>query len=219
MTMAKDTAISLKYLVREPKEKSDKPPVIILLHGVGSHEEDLFSFANRLPGKFLVVSARAPITIGEGSYAWYQVDFSTGKPIINSAQEEKSRKIIIQFINELKQQLLFDDQQVYLSGFSQGAIMSYSVALTRPDLIKGIVIMSGRLLEEVKPLIASNEKLQHLKVFISHGTNDQTLNIADARGSVTYLKTLNISPTYTEYPAGHGINNEMLTDMVNWLNE
>ena len=208
----------LKYLVRQPKIKTVNPPVIILLHGVGSNEQDLFSFADQLPDKYLVISARAPYTLGEGSYAWYQVDFSTGKPIYNSEQEEKSRNIIIQFITELKKDFSFDEKQIYLAGFSQGAIMAYSVGLTRPDLIHGIAIMSGRLLEEVKPLITPKEKLGKLKVFISHGTNDQTLGIHYARESVTYLKTLNINPSYKEYVEGHGINKAMLSDMINWLN-
>ncbi len=168
--------------------------------------------------KYLVISARAPFTLSEGSYAWYQVDFSSGKPVINAEQEKKSRNTIIQFITELKKDFNFDETQVYLGGFSQGAIMSYSIGLTRPDLIHGIIILSGRLLEEVKPMIAIKEKVNKLKVFISHGTNDQVLGIHYARESAAYLKTLNINPIYKEYAEGHGINNAMFNDMVNWLN-
>ena len=209
----------LYYVVQQPKIKTKNAPLLILLHGIGSNEMDLFSFANKLPGNFLIVSARAPYTIGPDSYAWYQVDFSTGKPVINADQEEKSRTTIIQFINELKQEFSFDDKQIYLCGFSQGAIMSYSVGLTRPDIVRGIAIMSGRLLEEVKPLIVTKEKLKTLQVFISHGTNDNTLNIQYARTSVEYLKSLGLIPTYKEYSEGHGINSEMIFDLVKWLNK
>ena len=215
-TNANDTT-TLHYLVREPKIKTAHPPVLILLHGVGSNEEDLFSFANQLPEKYLVVSARAPISLGGNSYAWYQVDFSTGKPVFNFQQEEESRAILIKFISQIKEKYSVDSNEIYLCGFSQGAIMSYSIGLTRPDLVKGIAVMSGRLLEEIKPLIATKEKLQSLKVFISHGTNDNTLQINYARQSVAYLKSLNINPTYKEYQEGHGINNAMLTDLINWL--
>ena len=95
--------------------------------------------------------------------------------------------------------------------------MSYSIGLTRPDLIKGIAVMSGRLLEEIKPLIATNDKLQQLKVFISHGTNDSTLPIQYAKDANAFLKTLNIKPVFKEYQAGHEINNLMLSDLINWL--
>lgn len=219
MTTAKacDSVPVLHYLVREPLVKSENAPAIILLHGVGSNEEDLFSLANQLPDNFLVISARAPIRLGENSFAWYQVDFSTGKPAFNVEQQENSRTILIQFIEEIKAKYAVGGR-VSLGGFSQGAIMSYSVGLTRPDLVNGIAVMSGRLLEETKPLVAANDKLQDLKVFISHGTSDPVLNIQYARSGLEYLKTLGIQPTYKEYPAAHTISNEMLIDFVKWLN-
>lgn len=65
----------LQYVVRQPKIKTGKVPLIILLHGVGGNEQDLVSFANQLPGNFLVVSARAPYTISEDCYSWYKVNF------------------------------------------------------------------------------------------------------------------------------------------------
>jgi phospholipase/carboxylesterase len=212
-----DNTLALTYLVRQPKIHSEHPPMILLLHGVGSNEEDLFSFANQLPDKFLVISARAPITLGPGSYAWYQVDFSTGKPVFSFDQEEKTRATIIQFIGQIKNKFSVNDKEVYLLGFSQGAIMSYNLGLTRPDLIKGMAVMSGRLLEEIKPKIASKEKLTDLRIFISHGINDNTLQIQYARDAVAYLKTLNLSPVYKEYSEGHGINANMLNDLISWL--
>lgn len=214
--MASNSSASLHYLVREPIVKSAKTPVIILLHGVGSNEQDLFLLANRLPDNFLVISARAPIRLGENSFAWYQVDFSTGKPVFNVEQQENSRAILIRFIDQIKKQYNVNGD-VYLGGFSQGAIMSYSVGLSRPDLVDGIAVMSGRLLEETKPLVAAKDKLQTLKIFISHGVNDPVLTIEYARNSVAYLKTLNLKPTYKEYPAVHTINNDMLLDLVKWL--
>jgi len=218
LSTPKNEESPLYYLVREPKTRINNPPLILLLHGVGSNEQDLFSFAGQLPDKFLVISARAPLSVGKDSYAWYQVDFSKGKPVFNQEQEEAGKKIIIQFISFLKTRYVFDDQQVYLCGFSQGAIMSYAVGLTNPEMIQGIAAMSGRILDEVKPLTASNEKLKHLSIFISHGTDDGVLTIQYAREAAEFLKLLNLNPTYHEYPAGHTINDEMFRDLVNWLN-
>ena len=209
----------LYYLVREPKIKTDHPPLILLLHGVGSNERDLFSFADRLPANFLVVSARAPLTIGTDSYAWFHIDYSTGKRVINKAQAEKSRTILLQFLEQLKIEHPYNDKQVFLCGFSQGGIMSYSVALTRPDLIKGIAILSGRLLDEVKPMVATDEQLKNLKVFMAHGTQDNVIGVDFARSALAYLKSKHLQPTYKEYTLAHGINNEVLTDLLNWLNE
>lgn len=213
----KPSAPSLYYIFKEPKIKSTKPPVIILMHGVGSNEKDLFSFANQLPDSFLVISLRAPITLSKDSYAWYHLTFESGTRVGNPIEAEASRLMIIQFINQLKIKHAFNEKRIYLCGFSQGSIMAYSIGLTVPEKIKGIAVMSGRLLEEVKPLIAPKEKLKNLNVFVSHGTNDGVITINYARDAVTYLKNLGITPTYKEYPEAHTISPAMFNDMLLWL--
>jgi phospholipase/carboxylesterase len=208
----------LFYMMRRPITQNEQTPLILLMHGVGSNEEDLFSLADYLPDSALIVSARAPYVMGQGSFAWFQFDVEGMQRIINIEQAEASRKLIVQFIGQLKERFVFDEKQVYLCGFSQGGIMAYSVGLTHPELVKGIAVMSGRLLDEVKPLIVANDILAGIKIFISHGTRDSVLNIHFARDSYAYLKTLNIAPFYKEYPEVHTINNEMLFDLVKWLN-
>ena len=208
----------LFYMMRRPNSQNERTPLILLMHGVGSNEEDLFSLADYLPESALIVSARAPYVMSRGSYAWFQFDVEGTQRIINTEQAEVSRKLIVEFIGQLKARFVFDEKQIYLCGFSQGGIMAYSVGLTHPELVKGIAVMSGRLLDEVKPLIVANEILAGLKIFISHGTNDGVLDIHFARDSFAYLKTLNIAPFYKEYPEVHTINNEMLFDLVKWLN-
>jgi len=211
------TAAGLHYLVRQPVVSTAKPPVLIMLHGVGSNEEDLFSFADRIPGKYLVISARAPNTLSSGSYAWYDVDFPTGKPVYNLDQAEQSRVTLISFIQELGKSHAFDPARVYLCGFSQGAIMAYSVALTRPDLVHGIAAMSGRLLEEVKPRIKRTPQLERLSFLITHGTQDAVLPVQGAKDADAYLRSLGITPTLKTYADGHTINAAMLADLLAWL--
>ena len=80
-------AFPLRFLLKQPSIRARNSKAIILLHGVGSNESDLFGLANDLPDDFLIISPRGPFKIGEHSYAWYQVDFSTGRPIINETQE------------------------------------------------------------------------------------------------------------------------------------
>jgi phospholipase/carboxylesterase len=218
MTLTAQTpSASLHYLVRPAAAPTGKTPLILLLHGVGSNEKDLFSFADRLPSEYLVVSARGPVVLGSDSFAWYRVDFSTGAPVADVRQAEASRAELVAFIDYLAQRYTIDTQRVYLVGFSQGAIMSYSIALTRPDKVAGIAAMSGRLLEEVKPHIATQESLKPLHVYIAHGTDDRVLPVGYARDAAAFLKTLGITPTYREYPEGHTISLTMLDDLVGWL--
>jgi phospholipase/carboxylesterase len=209
-----DTMI-LQYLAQEPKVKSEKKKAIILLHGVGSNEQDLFSLANQLPEDFFVISPRGQFTLGAGRYAWYQVDFSTGKPVFNAQQELSSREAIRKFIAQVKQKYNLDE--VYLGGFSQGAIMSYSIGLTNPAEVKGIISLSGRLLDEVRPLINKGNEVQQLRVFVAHGIQDNTLQIQYARDAKLFIESLKVPLSYHEYQMGHQINGDVLNDLKSWL--
>jgi phospholipase/carboxylesterase len=124
---------------------------------------------------------------------------------------------ILDFIESLKNELDFDDKQVYMMGFSQGGIMSYSVALTEPEKIKGIAVMSGRLLPEVKPLIADEKRIEKLNVFVSHGRQDAVLNFPFAIDAVSYLQSKGIKPEFHQYDDGHTINKQMFDDVNLWL--
>ncbi len=206
----------LQYLVKQPTIQSAKSKALILLHGVGSNEADLFSLANQLPLDYLIICPCGPYTLGAGRYAWYNVDFSTGKPVFDAAQEASSRAIIKQFIEQVKQQYKVDE--IYLGGFSQGAIMSYSVGLTKPGIVKGIISLSGRLLIEIRSSIVKND-VQKLKVFIAHGMQDNTLPVQYARDAKLYLEGLGIQPSYHEYNMGHQVNGAVIKDLNEWFTQ
>lgn len=210
---------SLHYLVKQPKVKSNKPPLVILLHGVGSNEKNMFSLADKFPDDFKVISVRGPLKFGEDSYAWFQVQFGANGPVINPEQAENSRKEIIKFIDDLSSVEEFDQNQVYLLGFSQGGIMSYSVALTAPEKVKGIAVMSGRLLKEIRPSVVSEDRLKKLRIFISHGKQDPVLHYPYAEEAATYLNSKGLKPELHTYNEVHTINAQMLTDVVKWLKQ
>src|SRR5215469_10589125 len=190
--------LPLVHLVRQPGIETDTPPLLLLLHGVGSNEQALFGLAPFLDKRFLIISARAPNTLGPGSYAWFEVTFTPQGPSINPQQAEASRETLIAFIKEAATMYGADSQRVYLMGFSQGAIMSASVALTQPELVAGAVLMSGRILPEIRPLIASNEELTGLPFLVVHGTADMVLPISHGRASREFLSSLPVELTYHE---------------------
>ena len=220
-TMKEDKATTdkpvLHYLIKEPKVKASKNKAIILLHGVGSNEQDLFGLAELLPEDCYIISARGQFTLAEGRYAWYNVDFSSGKPVYNAQQELSSRKVIGEFIDQVKSK--YNLEEVYVGGFSQGAIMGYTVGLLNPKDVQGVIALSGRLLEEIKPVVTKNEDLQKLKIFIAHGIQDNTLPIGYARTAKSYLEGLQVQVSYHEYEMGHQISPAVITDLNSWLAE
>jgi phospholipase/carboxylesterase len=214
-----DKQLSLIHLVRKPTMKEDRPPLLLLLHGIGSNERDLFDLAPYLDQRFLILSLRAPNTIGRDSYAWFQIDYSPQGSQLNAEQAEDSRQKLITFIGEAVTAYGADPERVYLMGFSQGAIMSASIALTRPDLIAGAVLMSGRILPQIQTLIAPVEQLQGLPILVVHGTLDQVLAIENGRNSRDLLSALPVNLTYHEYAMGHTVSEESLADVTKWLSE
>jgi len=209
--------LSLVHLVRQPKKEAGTPPLLMLLHGIGSNEHDLYGLAPFLDERFLVISVRAPNTLGPGSYAWFEVDFTAQGPVINPEQAEISRKTLIPLLNEAVTSYGADPERVYLMGFSQGAIMSASVALTQPELVAGVVMMSGRILPEIQPLIAPKEELAGLPFIVVHGTADTVLPITYGRASRELLSSLPVELTYHEYSMGHEVSQESLNDVTTWL--
>src|SRR5947209_12280623 len=188
--------LSLVHLVRQPLVKSASPPLLVLLHGVGSNEYDLFGLAPYLDKRFLIISVRAPYTLGPDSFAWFEINFTPQGIIIQPEQAEASRNTLIAFLNEAVDSYHADPRQVYLMGFSQGAIISASVALTRPELVAGVVLMSGRILPQIEPLIASHEELDGLPFLVVHGTADMVLPITHGRASRQFLPSLPVDLTY-----------------------
>jgi phospholipase/carboxylesterase len=208
----------LFHLTRPPLQKdSALPPLLLLLHGVGSNEEDLFELNKFLDPRCFIVSARAPIMLMPGAYAWYHIQFSPDDMRIDFREAEHSRSILQRFIIELIESYQLDPDRVYLMGFSQGAIMSLSLALTQPEKLAGVVAMSGRLLPELNPLIATPDRLQGFPVFMAHGTADAVIPIEDGRAAHKQLAQLPLDLTYREYRMGHQVSIESLTDIATWL--
>ncbi len=211
--------LPLVHLVRQPSAEEDAPSLLLLLHGVGSNEHDLYELAPFLDKRFLIISARAPNTLGPGSFAWFEVAFTPQGPAINPQQAEASRETLITFIKEAATMYGADPSRVYLMGFSQGAIMSASIALTQPELVAGAVLMSGRILPEIRPLMASNDELIGFPFLVVHGTADRVLPVTYGRASRDLLSALPVDLTYHEYPMGHEVSQESLSEVVAWLRE
>lgn len=211
--------LSLVHLIRMPDQPSEDPPLLLLLHGVGSNEYDLFGLAEYLDPRFIVISTRAPINRAPGSYAWFNVTFTPDGPLIDPVQAEESRRRLVQFIDETVAEYGADPDRVYLMGFSQGAIMSASVALTQPESVAGAVLMSGRILPEIRPLMASSQRLQGLPFLVVHGTTDTVLPIQHGRSSRTLLGSLPVRMEYREYPMAHEVSQQSLADIAAWLTQ
>lgn len=218
ISMSPSTA-ELEYLVRNPAVDTANAPVLILLHGFGSNEQDMFSFANQIPENWLVVSARGPISQGENRHSWYNVKMVDGKITIDFQEEEQSRRKILSLIDHLVIKHKADKNRVLLAGFSQGAAMSLCTGLTEPEKVAGFAMFSGRFVEEIEPLVSRSPALKKLRSFIAHGSGDTMLPIRYAVENKAKLEQLGIPFVYSEDTTGHTISTKQFTDFLHWLRQ
>lgn len=203
---------------QSPKQDGDGPaPLLLMLHGYGANEDDLFSLAPYIDERLLVVSARAPVTLGPMSHAWFNLGFTPQGISIDPREVEASRQLLHRFIGELIGNYSVDQRRIFLLGFSQGAMMSLAVALTYPGIAAGVVALSGRLLPQTIDQIADPGALIGLPIFAVHGTRDVVLPIHHGRDTSAALSKLPVDLDYREYPMGHEISLDVLRDVTAWL--
>lgn len=212
--------MKLHYLIREPKIKQEQNPVIILLHGYGSNEEDLFSFSTELPEEYYIISVRAPYDLKPYGHAWYAIHFDADEnKFSDDVQARESRDLIATFIDEITTKYPIDKTKVTLVGFSQGTILSYATALSYPEKIARVVALSGYLNEQILVENYQTKNNKHLQFFISHGTVDQVIPLDWAKKAKPFLESLGLKAEYKEYPVGHGVAPQNFYDFRNWLEQ
>ncbi|MGY4494486.1 alpha/beta hydrolase [Pseudomonas sp. TE3610] len=184
---------------------------LLLLHGVGSNEANLAALAEALPEDLEVLLLRGPLQVGPQGFAWYQVTFTGNGPSFNEEQAEASRLLLQRFIQALP------PLPTVIAGFSQGGIMSSSVGVTEPELVKGFALLSGRMLREIAPKIAPPVRLEHVNAFIAHGHRDNVLPVEWAQEADAWLERIGVKHETHLYNMGHEIIGEEMADFAQWL--
>lgn len=210
------TDLPLSYL-EQSQPDSRNQPLVIFLHGYGSNEADLLGIKDGLPASYTYLSVRAPQTLEEGSYQWFHRK-GQGAYDGDSDDLRSSAALIGDFVAKAADKYHTTADKVFLVGFSQGAIMSYEVALRQPSAVGGIAALSGKLLPVLRTQLKADKALSALAIFIGHGTDDQRLPFTDGSDADSLLRKLGLAPQFHAYPGlGHSISEEEISDLNAWL--
>jgi phospholipase/carboxylesterase len=190
------------------------PTLLLLLHGYGSDEKDLFALTPHLDKSFLIASVRAPRRYPPG-YGWYDIGFTQAGIQVDETHLPASAGEVLEFLETLKETHPFN--RVVLLGFSQGAAVSLYLMLTRPELFGGVAALSGHVPSVGWEARAENSYLTDKPVFVAHGTRDLVVPLAAGRDAQQKLGSLPVKLTYHEYPMTHEISGETLSDLNQWL--
>jgi phospholipase/carboxylesterase len=199
---------------------------VIWLHGLGADGSDFVPIVPYLglpasPAiRFVFPHAPAiPVTCNNGYVmpAWYDITFIDG---INRGVDEAGIRRSADAIRAL-----IADQNargipcanIVLAGFSQGAAMAYSVGLTHPEKLAGIIALSGyipapALLEE--PLLAAN---QQTPIFSGHGLEDDVVPLALGQQARDLLLARGYRLEARDYPISHSVSEPEIADIGRWL--
>jgi len=209
--------LPLEYISR-PSVLKENAPLLIMLHGYGSDENDLFSFANELPEELFIISLKAPYPLQPQGNAWYAINFDAEQNKWNDNDEAKlSMEILIKCIDMACEKYPINKNNISLLGFSQGTILGMATALNHPSKIKNVIGLSGYINHDILPKNTNDLDYSNLNFYCSHGTVDQVIPIDWARQTPVFLKSLNIKHTYSEFPVGHGVAPKNFYELRDWI--
>jgi phospholipase/carboxylesterase len=196
----------------------DPEGALVLLHGRGADERDLFPLLDMLDPerRLLGATARGPLSLPPGGAHWYVVR-RVGYPdpeTFNSTYPELSS-----WLSELLAEHAIPPERTVLGGFSQGSVMAYALGLgpERPRPA-GILALSG-FLPRVEGFELDLAKAAGLPVAIGHGTHDPVISVEFGRDARDRLLEAGASVTYRESPMPHTIDPAFLGELPAWLRE
>jgi len=204
---------SLTHRTRPPR--GEPAGALVLLHGRGVDEGDLYPVLDVLDPEARLAAAvpRGPLTLPPGGYHWYIVE-RVGFPHRETFME--SYEALTAWLAAFADESGVPWGRTVIGGFSQGAVMAYSLALAagRPSPA-GLLAMSG-FIPAVEGLELELSR-PGLPIAVAHGTLDPVIGVEFARAARQRLEAAGNRLLYRESPVGHGIDPAVIPDLRAWL--
>jgi phospholipase/carboxylesterase len=184
---------------------------MVLLHGFTGDENSMWIFARSLPGEYTLLAPRAPIAVPEGGYTWREMaSASWGFPSIGDLRPAVDS--LLSFLDSWSPAAGIRAETFDVMGFSQGAALTYALALCHPDRVRAVAALSGFLPLGAETLLAARP-LSGKRLFIAHGTQDERIPVERARNASKRLEESGALVTYCESPTGHKVDKDCLRGM------
>jgi phospholipase/carboxylesterase len=196
-----------------PEAGPNQPaPVVVMVHGWLGDETVMGIFKQTVPPGAAVIAPRAPFALN-GGYIWYQRDQGQLQPETESLWAGRNQ--LAEFLAGLPDHYPVDPSRMVLMGFSQGAALCNTIALTQPGQVQGVASLAGLIPDVV--VETAQPDLAGLPVFIAHGSQDETIPLAAARQARDVYTRWGAQVTYGEYPTGHKLTTQGMADLKKWL--
>jgi phospholipase/carboxylesterase len=195
--------------LRSPGFSNDAPVVALLLHGFGSNEHDLSGLADALGLDVPWASLRAPVTMGNGRAAWFEI-VTPGNP--DAAPVEVATEAIWAWVDST----LDPATKVVAIGFSQGGLMASQVLRSRPERVAATVILAGFVLGAPQPGDAFIAEARPA-VFWGRGAEDRVIGVPAITRTTEFLPVHSELEEHVYLGLGHGISADEVADVRAFL--
>ncbi len=195
--------------------RGQRPALLILLHGRGADEDDLFTLAPAIDAGIAVASVRAPLPTDEGGYTWSE-SRTPGHYVGESLRA--SLTWLQAWLGSLANGRT-EPQDIYLLGFSAGMAMGSALVLDEPARYAGVILLSGTLpFDTDLPMV--KQRLAGVPIFYGHGSFDRVIPADLVTRSAKYLRESSGARLETRsYPIAHEISDNEVRDINVWLAE
>jgi phospholipase/carboxylesterase len=201
------TALELRRLER-PAAAGTPEGALVLLHGRGADEYDLFPLLDALDPerRLLGITPRGPLSLPPGGAHWYRLG---GIPTPDPGTFWPTLEAAAAFLDALPVPI----ERVVLGGFSQGAVMSWALGLGAGRPRPAAIIALSGFMPEVEGLELDLTGLEGYPVAVAHGSLDPVIPVEFGRLAVERLRSAGGRPLWRETPVAHTIDPRILPEL------
>jgi phospholipase/carboxylesterase len=193
----------------------DPDGVLVLFHGRGADELDLVPLLDMLDPdrRLLGVTPRGPLSLPPGGAHWYAVHV-VGSP--DPATFLPTFELAATWLDRLAEETGIPPERTVLGGFSQGAVMSYTLGLAKGRLRPAAIVAFSGFVPQVAGFeLDLSPPLS--PIAIGHGTYDPIIDVEFGRAARRELEQAGADVLYREYPLPHAIDPRFATDVADWI--
>jgi len=166
----------LESTIIKPEKNNNINYIVVLFHGYGGDGKDIsmltLNWKRHLPNTaFICPNGHEQCSINPSGYQWFDLTKDDPKYILDESL--KAEKKINKFLDEIKEEYKLENNQICLSGFSQGCMMSINVGLTAEKSFSSIVGFSGKIINSENLKL---RKKNNTNVLLLHGDQDDIVS-------------------------------------------
>jgi len=192
------------WTLRLRPASSGTPRLLLLLHGWTGDENSMWLFTRNFPTNYWMIAPRAPHPAEPSGFSWRTLRTGPGGwPSLDDLHP--SADALIRLVDDYAAENKIDASQFDVAGFSQGAVLTNTIALLYPDRVQRAAVLAGFVPAGAES-VAAKRPLNGKPFFVAHGTLDEMVKVEYARRSVQMLEQAGAIVTYCEDEVGHKVS-------------